>query len=155
MVSNLHSERFGDVSPNKEYSTSRKLVDDLRPAIKSLKPIGTDHVDPDLIALVERHLEQDIKRIELWNTGKRLADELQIDTSSPNAEAEISWMDSLLSHLSENIETETLSESQSEFLNDRYYLMEQQGETIWEIELMQARLEERYKGQEFRLPKIE
>ncbi len=155
MVAAFHVPRFAfDETKEAETDFVDLLVFKLRPAIRNMNPTSVDYVDSDLVTMAERHLSADIALIEHWEFAEHIATKYAVTVDRSTIVKEALWMNQVLEHIVEDdsLETENADQETLLFANRLVELKELRNENYLEIEVMQARMQERYRSKAFTLP---
>jgi|GEM_PF-5379365 len=155
-VADLHSIRFGNPSETESAEAYyQRMSRELRQKVKQARAASTTHVDPDLIAMVKRHLELDDRILSSLSQIPRLMKQHQIKRETePASHGALKWEDILAKLKAQPELWETLPSELQQLINEAVELEHQEFKQLSEIQIQQAVLQERYRGTMFPLPEI-
>lgn len=156
-VTNLHSVRFqtpsGQESAEKYYE---RMFQQLRQLTEAAKQASTVNVDVDLVEMVTRHLTIEDEFLQLKHQLDELMKKEKLATPTDTVDQRMALTELFVGSIQAN--PDVLAKMPPgpvrEWLEKELRVEEQRQEQHREIEVMQAVLQERYKGTTFPLPKI-
>lgn len=154
-VAALHRYRFGEVQfAGDDLPALAKRTKEFGEAWKVAREASTTSVDPDLVAMVGRHLQLDWEEFEMIAVLYKLQSEQS--STSPDAAAGTKYQsleDWLAATSDEQIASLPLETQRH--LARGLEILEERSLQLREIEIMQARLSERYPDGSFVLPNLD
>jgi len=156
-VAKLHLVRFqhpsGDEPAEKYYE---RTFQQLRLLTVAAKQASTIDVDADLVQMVERHLAIEDEVLQLKNQLDDFMKTENLAQPTDTIDQRMAFAELLVGSL--EVAPDTVEKISSgpirEFLKKGLWIEDQRQQQFREIELMQAALQERYKGSLFALPTI-
>jgi hypothetical protein len=156
-VASLHTLRFG--TPSDTESTQglfERISRKLQQQVEQARAASTTNVDAELIAMVRRHLELDDRMLKILAQIPGLMKAYQVNWGTESAaQSAVQWQEIQAKLVAQPELWEKLPPEGQQIVHDVVALEQQQQEQFREIELMQAVLQERYKGVSFPLPPLE
>lgn len=154
-VANLHVIRFQTPTgqePAEQYY--QRLRQELKRLTSAARSAPTSQVDADLVKLVTRHLEIDDLVLGLFERVAQFTQDQQfpVPTDSVDQRMQLSQTILRLVELQPELLDKLPAGPAREFLEEVIRLESLQDEQFREIEVMQAVLQERYRGLSFPLP---
>ena len=107
--------------------------------------------DPELVSMVKRHIAFDEQGLELLLQLRKMNSDAEILKQKMPAKDQIAFGNWIVN----NIDLEKLPPELQAILKQLMAMQERQFEILYEIEIMQAVLKERYPGTQFSLPDLE
>ena len=156
-VANLHAIRFepptGQEPAEKYYE---RMFQQLRSLTNAAKSAPTTNVDADLVQMAVRHLAVEDQCLELKVKMDKLMQQERLPSPRDSVDQRMQLTQVILNLLATNPEAvEALPAGPERDLVEKSLELEQtRQEQYREIEIMQATLQERYKGTAFPLPTI-
>ena len=156
-VANLHAIRFepptGQEPAEKYYE---RMFQQLRSLTNAAKSAPTTNVDADLVQMAVRHLAVEEQCLELKVKMDKLMQQERLPSPRDSVDQRMELTQVILNLLATNPEAvEALPAGPERDLVEKSLELEQTREEQYrEIEIMQATLQERYKGTAFPLPTI-
>ena len=156
-VANLHGTRFRPPTETESLpEVFERLTRDFRQKIAQARAVATTNVDPELVAMVQRHLEQDDRLLALLAQIPRLMQTYQVGWGTESAgQRALQWQQFQARLITQPELWEKLPPEAKQLIHDIVEQEEQQQVQFREIELLQAVLQERYRGVAFPLPSLE
>jgi len=156
-VANLHGTRFRPPTETESLpEVFERLTRDFRQKIAQARVAATANVDPELVAMVQRHLEQDDRLLALLAQIPRLMQTYQVGWGTESAgQRALQWQQFQARLITQPELWEKLPPEAKQLIHDIVEQEEQQQVQFREIELLQAVLQERYRGVAFPLPSLE
>lgn len=156
-VANLHGTRFRPPTETESLpEVFERLTRDFRQKIAQARVAATANVDPELVAMVQRHLEQDDRLLALLAQIPRLMQTYQVGWGTESAgQRALQWQQFQARLITQPELWEKLPPEAKQLIHDIVEQEEQQQVQFREIELLQAVLQERYRGVTFPLPSLE
>lgn len=156
-VANLHGTRFRPPTETESLpEVFERLTRDFRQKIAQARVAATANVDPELVAMVQRHLEQDDRLLALLAQIPRLMQTYQVGWGTESAgQQALQWQQFQARLITQPELWEKLPPEAKQLIHDIVEQEEQQQVQFREIELLQAVLQERYRGVTFPLPSLE
>jgi hypothetical protein len=156
-VANLHGTRF---RPPKETESLpevfERLTRDFRQKIALARAAATANVDPELVAMVQRHLEQDDRLLTVLAQIPQLMQTYQVGWGTESAgQRALQWQQFQARLIAQPELWKKLPPETRQLIEDVVALEAQQQMQFREIELLQAVLQERYRGVVFPLPSLD
>ena len=156
-VANLHTIRFeppaGQEPAEKYYE---RMFQQLRSLTNAARSAPTTNVDADLMQMAVRHLAVEDQCLELKVKMDKLMQQERLPSPKDSVDQRMELTQVILNLLATNPEAvEALPAGPERDLVEKSLELEQtRQEQFREIEIMQATLQERYKGTAFPLPTI-
>lgn len=157
VVANLHSIRFETPSGQESIEKYQdRMFQQLQSLTSTARSTSTVNVDAALIRMATRHLAVDEQYLELKKQRDSLIQKLQIPSQTATVEQAMELTNVFLSLLATSSEAiDKLPAGPERDLVEKVLELERtRQEQYREIEIMQATLQERYKGTSFPLPSI-
>lgn len=156
-VANLHGTRFRPPTETESLpEVFERLTRDFRQKIAQARVAATANVDPELVAMVQRHLEQDDRLLALLAQIPRLMQTYQVGWGTESAgQRALQWQQFQARLITQPELWEKLPPEAKQLIHDIVEQEEQQQVQFREIELLQAVLQERYRGVVFPLPSLD
>jgi hypothetical protein len=155
-VSELHPHRFGFVEdPNEPASQFyRRWVRDLTSKVQAARTQSSENVDKDLVKMAKRHLTQDEEALRLMGLVRELAEARgDFDDTTSVADQYAKGEQLTINLTNDPSLLDQIEDPESRALVEALYDMDvMRLEQLREIEIMQARLQERYPLTSFALP---
>ena len=132
------------------------MFQQLRSLTKTVRSASTSNVDPELVQIATRHLAVDEQYLELKVKMDSLMQQERLPSPKDSVDQRMELTQVILNLLATNPEAvEALPAGPERDLVEKGLELEQtRQEQFREIEIMQATLQERYKGTAFPLPTI-
>lgn len=156
-VANLHGTRFRPPTETESLpEVFERLTRDFRQKIAQARTAATTNVDPELVAMVQRHLVQDDRLLTVLAQIPQLMQTYQVGWGTGSAgQRALQWQQFQARLIAQPELWEKLPPEARQVIDDVVALEEQQQAQFREIELLQAVLQERYRGVAFPLPSLE
>lgn len=156
-VANLHGVRFRPPTETESLpAVFERLTRDFRQKIALARAAATTNVDPELVAMVQRHLEQDDRLLTVLARIPQLMQTYQVGWGTESAgQRALQWQQFQARLIAQPELWEKLQPEARQLIEDVVALEEQQQVQLREIELLQAVLQERYHGVAFPLPSLD
>lgn len=156
-VANLHAIRFEAPSGEESFKKyQERMFQQLRSLTNTARSTSTANVDAELIQMATRHLAVDEQYLELKKQADALIQRLHISSPTTTVEQAMELTNVFLNLMATSPEAiDKLPAGPERDLVEKVLELEQtRQEQFREIEIMQATLQERYKGTAFLLPTI-
>jgi len=156
-VANLHAIRFETPSGKESFEKYQdRMFQQLRTLTSTARSTSTANVDAELIQMATRHLAVDEQYLELKKQADALIQRLHISSPTTTVEQAMELTNVFLNLMATSPEAiDKLPAGPERDLVEKVLELEQtRQEQFREIEIMQATLQERYKGTAFPLPTI-
>lgn len=156
-VANLHAIRFETPSGQESFDKYKeRMFQQLRSLTSTARSTSTANVDPELVQMATRHLAVDEQYLELKKQADALIQRLHISSPTTTVEQAVELTNVFLNLMATSPEAiDKLPAGPERDLVEKVLELEQtRQEQFREIEIMQATLQERYKGTAFPLPTI-
>ena len=156
-VANLHGTRFRPPTETESLpEVFERLTRDFRQKNALARAAATANVDPELVAMVQRHLEQDDRLLALLAQIPRLMQTYQVGWGTESAgQRALQWQQFQARLIAQPELWEKLPPETRQLIEDVVALEAQKQMQFREIELLQAVLQERYRGVVFPLPSLD
>lgn len=156
-VANLHGVRFRPPTETESLpEVFERLTRDFRQKIAQARVAATANVDPELVAMVQRHLEQDDRLLTVLAQIPQLMQMYPVGWGTEFAgQRALQWQQFRARLIAQPELWEKLPPEARQLIEDVVALEEQQQVQFREIELLQAVLQERYRGVVFPLPSLD
>jgi len=156
-VANLHGVRFRPPTETESLpEVFERLTRDFRQKIAQARAAATANVDPELVAMVQRHLEQDDRLLTVLAQIPQLMQMYPVGWGTEFAgQRALQWQQFRARLIAQPELWEKLPPEARQLIEDVVALEEQQQVQFREIELLQAVLQERYRGVVFPLPSLD
>lgn len=155
-VADLHPYRFGYVEDPHEPASQfyRRMIRNLEAKVQAARSQSTDDVDEDLVEMAERHLAQDEDALRLLKRVHELAEQRGVLDETTSVEQQVAAAEQVATALTDDPGLlDQVEDPESRALLEALYDMDvMRLEQLREIELMQARLQERHPLTSFALP---
>lgn len=156
-VANLHAIRFETPSGKESFEKyQERMFQQLRSLTSTARSTSTANVDAELLQMATRHLSVDEQYLELKTKMDKLMQQERLPSPKDSVDQRMELTQVILNLLATNPEAvEALPAGPERDLVEKGLELEQtRQEQYREIEIMQATLQERYKGTAFPLPTI-
>ncbi len=156
-VANLHGTRFRPPTETESLpEVFERLTRDFRQKIAQARAAATTNVDPELVAMVQWHLEQDDRLLAVLGQIPQLMQTYQVGFGTESAgQRALQWQQFQARLIAQPELWEKLQPEARQLIEDVVALEERQQVQLREIEVLQAVLQERYRGVTFPLPSLE
>lgn len=156
-VANLHGTRFRPPTETESLpEVFERMTRDFRQKIAQARTAATTNVDPELVAMVQRHLEQDDLLLTVLAQIPQLMQTYQVGWGTESAgQRALQWQQFQARLIAQPELWENLPPEARQLIEDVVALEERQQVQLREIEVLQAVLQERYRGVTFPLPSLE
>lgn len=156
-VANLHAIRFETPTGQESFEKyQERMFQQLRSLTSTARSTSTANVDAELVQMAARHLAVDEQYLELKVKMDKLMQQERLPLPKDSVDQRMELTQVILNLLATNPEAvEALPAGPERDLVEKGLELEQtRQEQYREIEIMQATLQERYKGTAFPLPTI-
>lgn len=156
-VANLQAIRFETPSGKESFEKyQERMFQQLRSLTNTARSAPTTNVDPELVQMATRHLAVDEQYLELKVKMDKLMQQERLPSPKDSVDQRMELTQVILNLLATNPEAvEALPAGPERDLVEKGLELEQTRQVQYrEIEIMQATLQERYKGTAFPLPTI-
>ena len=156
-VANLHAIRFETPTGQESFEKyQERMFQQLRSLTKTARSASTANVDPELVQMATRHLAVDEQYLELKVKMDSLMQQERLPSPKDSVDQRMELTQVILNLLATDPKAvEAMPAGPERDLVEKGLELEQTRlEQFREIEIMQATLQERYKGTAFPLPTI-
>lgn len=156
-VANLHAIRFETPTGQESFEKyQERMFQQLRSLTSTARSAPTTNVDPELAQMATRHLAVDEQYLELKKQADALIQRLHISSPTTTVEQATELTNVFLNLMATSPEAidKLPAGPERDLLEKGLELEQTRQEQFREIEIMQATLQERYKGTAFPLPTI-